>query len=221
MNSGSAAPEDHAPDALLQAPSSGLSMPFQCFKSQHSTVNTSIPVSGEAGPPPPALTPKERLGKHRATHQTLGGQLRQLMHHAVGVIQDRNAAGSKRRRVPTLSKGWQLAPGLPPSRVGEWKQDSALSAPPLLPQRQEDEIPATRELIRSLRGQRPAGHLVKSRNTAFPTAMSLGPEGRFLKAINVPQATSGDSVRPGAHPRCSIKYSWPQARGAGVRADGA
>ena len=40
------------------------------------------------------------LGVSLATHQTLGSQLRQLMHHAVRVIQDRNAAEGKRGQAP-------------------------------------------------------------------------------------------------------------------------
>lgn len=85
---------------LCKVPPPGPSMQLKCFKQAFSSdlifEDTSIP--GQA----PTTDPHAQgsAGESLATHQTLGRQLRQLMHHAVRVIQDRNAAEAREPRGP-------------------------------------------------------------------------------------------------------------------------
>lgn len=98
-------------------------MQLQCFKSQVLNKDLiredpSTPVWREPGSAPQTLTYRGQLGKGLVTHQTLGGQFWELVHHAVRVIQGRNTAEGRRRQAPTMSTGWWLAPGFPISLVG-------------------------------------------------------------------------------------------------------
>lgn len=100
VSSGSSAPEDLLPRQTdshnqIAAPLHAV----QCFKARHSPVTSPTPVWGRQAPRhDPHM--EGTLGKGPTTHQTLGSQLRQLMHHAVWVIQDGDAAGAREGRRP-------------------------------------------------------------------------------------------------------------------------
>lgn len=88
---------------FLQGPLPGPPMRCQCFKSQalnsELTCEDAFPPGEGAGSPVRPYS-EGALGQRSATHQTLGSQLWQLVHHAVRVVQDRDAAGGKRARHP-------------------------------------------------------------------------------------------------------------------------